>query len=112
MGPPWSVEDIGAAVLKDSSGQKLAYAYYEEQAGRRSCEDAHEGWRRIAANVAEAAGAFAERVGVAICLRPDYADAGLRAFSTPQLLPLAFPHRLAEANAQPIRDMRLHTVCI
>ncbi len=32
--PPWSVEDIDAAfVVKDSSGQKLAYVYYEEELG-------------------------------------------------------------------------------
>ena len=35
--PPWSVEDIDAAfVVKDSSGQKVAYVYYEEEPGRRS----------------------------------------------------------------------------
>jgi hypothetical protein len=35
--PPWSVEDIGAAfVVKDSSGQKLGYFYYEEEPGLRS----------------------------------------------------------------------------
>jgi hypothetical protein len=35
--PPWSVEDTGAAfVVKDGSGQKLGYFYYEEEAGRRS----------------------------------------------------------------------------
>ena len=35
--PPWSVEDIGACyIVKDGSGQKLAYVYYEEEAGRRS----------------------------------------------------------------------------
>ncbi len=34
---PWTVEDIGAAfVVNDSSGQKLAYLYYEEEPGRRS----------------------------------------------------------------------------
>jgi hypothetical protein len=32
--PPWSVEETGAAfVVKDSSGQKLGYFYYEEVAG-------------------------------------------------------------------------------
>ena len=40
--PPWSVEDVGAEVrqrafvVKDSGGQKLAYIYFEEEAGRRS----------------------------------------------------------------------------
>lgn len=35
--PLWSVEDIGAAfVVKDSTGQKLAYLYCEEEPGRRS----------------------------------------------------------------------------
>jgi hypothetical protein len=35
--PPWSVEDIDAAfVVKDGSGQKLGYFYYEEELGRRS----------------------------------------------------------------------------
>ena len=35
--PPWSTEDIGVAFLvKDSTGQKLGYFYYEEGFGRRS----------------------------------------------------------------------------
>jgi hypothetical protein len=33
--PPWSVEDIGAAfVVKDSTGQQLAYVYFEDEPGR------------------------------------------------------------------------------
>jgi hypothetical protein len=33
--PPWSVEDISAAfVVKDGSGQQLAYVYYEEEPKR------------------------------------------------------------------------------
>ena len=40
--PPWIVEDIGACfVVKDSSGQKLAYVYFEEDPGRRSSQVAH-----------------------------------------------------------------------
>jgi hypothetical protein len=36
--PPWSVEGIDAAfVVKDSNGQKVAYVYYDEEPGRRSC---------------------------------------------------------------------------
>jgi len=35
--PPWTVEDIDACfVVKDGSGQKLAYVYYEDQPGRRA----------------------------------------------------------------------------
>ena len=54
--PPWWIEDIGAAfVVKDSSGQKLGYFYYEEEPGRRSSAKLltkDEAWR-IAANVTE-----------------------------------------------------------
>jgi len=35
--PPWSVAELEAAfVVVDSAGQKLAYVYYEQDAGRRS----------------------------------------------------------------------------
>jgi hypothetical protein len=54
--PPWSVEDIGAAFLvKDSSGQKLGYFYFEEEPGRRSVAEllTKDEARRIAANVAK-----------------------------------------------------------
>jgi len=37
LAPPWPVEDIGAAfVVKDSTEQKLAYVYCEEEPGQRS----------------------------------------------------------------------------
>jgi hypothetical protein len=55
---PWTVEDIGAAfVVKDGSGQKLGYFYYEEEAGRRSTAKmlTKDEARRIAANVANGA---------------------------------------------------------
>jgi hypothetical protein len=54
--PPWSVEDVGAAfVVKDASGQKLGYFYYEEEPGRRSAAKllSKDEARRIAANVAK-----------------------------------------------------------
>jgi rhodanese-related sulfurtransferase len=60
----------------------------------------------------EAAGAVAKRVGVVICLRPDFADASRPALPTLRLLPQRIPCRLAVAHAQPVGDMRLHTVCI
>jgi hypothetical protein len=35
--PPWTVEDIGAAfVVKDCTGQRLAYVYFEDEPGARS----------------------------------------------------------------------------
>ena len=52
--PPWSVEDIDAAfVVKDGSGQKLAYVYYEDEPGRRSAAKPLHEARRIAANIAK-----------------------------------------------------------
>jgi hypothetical protein len=54
--PPWSVEDIDAAfVVKDGNGQKVAYAYYEEEPGRRSAAKllTKDEARRIAANIAK-----------------------------------------------------------
>jgi endo-1,4-beta-D-glucanase Y len=53
---PWSIEDTGAAfVVKDATGQKLGYFYYEEEPGRRSAAKllAKDEARRIAANVAK-----------------------------------------------------------
>jgi len=54
--PPWSIEDNGACfIVKDSGGQKLAYVYYEEEAGRRSSAKllSKDEARRIAANMAK-----------------------------------------------------------
>jgi hypothetical protein len=56
--PPWTIEDTGtgsAFVVKDSSGQKLGYFYYEEEPGRRSAAKmlTKDEARRIAVNVAK-----------------------------------------------------------
>jgi hypothetical protein len=54
--PPWSIEDLGAAfAVKDSSGQKLGYFYYEEESGRQSAAKllTKDEARRIAADVAK-----------------------------------------------------------
>ena len=53
---PWSVEKLEACfVVLDSAGHKLAYAYFEEDAGRRSAAKllTKEEARRIAANIAK-----------------------------------------------------------
>jgi hypothetical protein len=54
--PPWSVEELEACfVVRDSSGQKLGYFYYEQEPGRRSAAKmlTKDEARRIAANVAK-----------------------------------------------------------
>jgi len=54
--PPWSVEDNGACfIVKDSSGHKILYVYYEEESGRRSTAKMlnKDEARRIATNVAK-----------------------------------------------------------
>jgi hypothetical protein len=54
--PPWSVEELDACfVVRDDSGQKLAYVYFEDEPGRRSAANLltrDEAWR-IAVNVAK-----------------------------------------------------------
>jgi len=54
--PSWSIEDIGAAfVVKDSTGQKLGYFYFEEEPGLRSVAKllTKDEARRIAVNMAK-----------------------------------------------------------
>jgi hypothetical protein len=53
--PLWTVDDVNACfVVRDSSGQKLAYVYYEDEPGRRSAAKllTKDEPRRIAANIA------------------------------------------------------------
>jgi hypothetical protein len=51
--PPWSVEESDACFLvRDASGQGLAYVYFEEEPGRRSAAKllSKDEARRIAVN--------------------------------------------------------------
>jgi hypothetical protein len=53
---PWSVEELdNCFVVIDSTGQKLAYVYFEEESGRRSAAKllTKDEARRIAANIAK-----------------------------------------------------------
>ncbi len=54
--PLWSVEETEACfIVKDGSGQKLAYVYFEQEPGRRSAASllTRDEARRIAANIAK-----------------------------------------------------------
>ena len=53
---PWSIEDNGNCfIVKDGTGQKLAYVYFEDEPGRRSAAKllSKDEARRVAANVAK-----------------------------------------------------------
>jgi hypothetical protein len=54
--PPWSIDELEACfVVIDSTGQKLAYVYFEEEPGRRSAARllTKDEARQIAANIAK-----------------------------------------------------------
>ncbi len=54
--PPWSIDELETCfVVRDHSGQALAYVYFEEEPGRRSAAKllSKDEARRIAANIAK-----------------------------------------------------------
>ena len=54
--PPWSVAELDACfVVRDHSGQKRAYVYFEDEPGRRSAAKllSKDEARRIAVNIAK-----------------------------------------------------------
>ena len=54
--PPWSVEDTDTCyIVRDASGQALAYVYFEEEKGRRTAAKllTRDEARHIAANIAK-----------------------------------------------------------
>ena len=55
--PPWSIEELNNAcfVVRDHSGQQLAYVYFEDEPGRRAAAKllTKDEARRIAANIAK-----------------------------------------------------------
>ena len=54
--PPWSVEETDAClIVRDASGQALAYVYFEEEPGRQAAAKllTRDEARRIAANIAK-----------------------------------------------------------
>jgi endo-1,4-beta-D-glucanase Y len=55
--PPWTIEEHNNAcfIVKDATGQALAYVYFEEEPGRRSVAKllSKDEARRIAVNIAK-----------------------------------------------------------
>ena len=52
--PPWEIEDNGSCfIVRDHSGQALAYLYYENEPGRRAAANlmTPDEARRIAINI-------------------------------------------------------------
>ena len=70
--PPWTIEEYNDAcfIVRDKSGQGLGYFYFEEEPGRREAANllTKDEARRLAVNLAKAAGAVAQTVRT-VCFR-------------------------------------------
>jgi endo-1,4-beta-D-glucanase Y len=55
--PPWTLDEANNAcyIVRDNTGQAIAYVYYEDEPGRRSAAKllTRDEARRIAANIAK-----------------------------------------------------------
>jgi hypothetical protein len=55
--PPWTIEEHNNAcfIVRDATGQQLAYVYFEDEPGRQSAAKlmSRDEARRIAANIAK-----------------------------------------------------------